>query len=144
MSIVNAWILWRRKTGEYLPLFDFKQCVAEHLCKVGKSVQKKRGRPSTLVNPSSNRTGTPTNGRVGTPTNADISPAKKVRKCSRRRQNFPLNAVRVDSVGHLPIWNESRMLCQNNCKFRSFISCRKCNTFLCLNKDRNCFLNFHL
>ncbi|KAG5875349.1 hypothetical protein JTB14_017480 [Gonioctena quinquepunctata] len=61
--IESNWILWRRKNEEYIPLIDFKLVVAEHLCKAGKSVSKKKGRPSTL--------GTPTASRVGSPANAD-------------------------------------------------------------------------
>lgn len=55
MCAVNAWILWRRNNPEiYMALFDFKQAIAEHLCKDGKvSVSRKRGRSGSI------RDGTP-------------------------------------------------------------------------------------
>jgi len=36
MCVVNSWILWRRKSDQYMQLFDFKLLIAEHLCKAGK------------------------------------------------------------------------------------------------------------
>ncbi|KRK02377.1 uncharacterized protein Dyak_GE28296, isoform B [Drosophila yakuba] len=43
MCVVNSWILYRRKSDQYMPLFDFKLYITQHLCKAGK--RKKRGRP---------------------------------------------------------------------------------------------------
>lgn len=43
MCVFNAWIIWRRKSQQYMPLLDLKLAIAKHLCKVGKL--KKRGRP---------------------------------------------------------------------------------------------------
>lgn len=56
MCIVNAWILWRRNNpNNYMPLFDFRQAVSEHLRKSGKAVSiRKRGRPC-----NQSRDGTP-------------------------------------------------------------------------------------
>ncbi|CAG9566084.1 unnamed protein product [Danaus chrysippus] len=55
MTLVNAWLLWRRINADsYMPLYDFKLAVSEHLHKAGKAVMtKKRGRPSSIL-------GTPT------------------------------------------------------------------------------------
>lgn len=125
MCVVNSWILWRKKSGEYMPLFDFKLAIAEHFCKAGKA--KKRGRPTTTPsNPS-----TPT-------TSKDCTPSKK-----RKMQDFPLNSVRADGIGHFPKWMKTRQLCQNNCSFRSYTYCEKCKVFLCYNDKRNCFTRFH-
>ncbi|KAL3227604.1 hypothetical protein MRX96_024067 [Rhipicephalus microplus] len=54
LTAVNAWLLYKRnalsKRDEYaerlLPLADFKMDLAASLCKAGKTVVKKRGRPS--------------------------------------------------------------------------------------------------
>lgn len=71
MCIVNAWLLWRRiNEDKYLPLFDFKLAISEHMRKAGKvvAVARKRGRPSSIL-------GTPTSSRANTPTNRDDTPA---------------------------------------------------------------------
>lgn len=69
MTIVNAWLLWLRKSGNYLSLFVLKQIIAEYLSKVGKNyLPKKRGRPpSTVSTPTSSHGGTPTEVATGTP-----------------------------------------------------------------------------
>ena len=55
-----------------------------------------------------------------------------------------VNDVRTDGDSHLPSWVEKRQRCKmNNCDRLSYISCLKCGVNLCLNKDRNCFLDFH-
>ncbi|GBP74879.1 PiggyBac transposable element-derived protein 3 [Eumeta japonica] len=54
----KSWLLWRRiNVNEYLPLFDFKLAISEHMRKAGKVVGKKRGRPASLL-------GTPTSSRA--------------------------------------------------------------------------------
>lgn len=75
MTLVNAWLLWRRIHGlEYLPLFDFKLAVSEHMRKAGKvMVAKKRGRPASLL-------GTPTSSGGVTPTSEVGSPSSAVAK----------------------------------------------------------------
>ncbi|CAG4938749.1 unnamed protein product [Parnassius apollo] len=72
MCAVNAWLLWRPKTDQYMSLFDFKLAISEHYCKAGKSISRKRGRPS-ISNP-----GTPTLSRGNTPTSfrTDLNPLR--------------------------------------------------------------------
>lgn len=137
LCVVNAWILWRKNSDVYMALFDFKMAVAEHFCKVGKTYNKKKGRPAS-------NTGTP----KSTKRTSDSGPStptsiqqKKVKKSLARPT--PLNEVRKDSVDHLPEWKSARQQCHNDCKFRSFVFCSKCGVYLCLNKDRNCFMSFH-
>ena len=56
----------------------------------------------------------------------------------------PVNDVRTDGDSQLPSWVEKRPRCKmNNCDRLSYISCLKCGVNLCLNKDRNCFVDFH-
>jgi len=119
MCVVNSWILWRRKSDQYMPLFDFKLLIAEHLCKAGKV--KKRGRPAM------------------TPTMTTPTTSKR-----RKRQEIPLNSVWKDHIGHFPTWKKQRQLCKNDCSFGSYTFCEKCNVFLCYNDKRNCFTNFHM
>ena len=126
MCVVNSWILWRRKSDQYMPLFDFKLLIAEHLCKAGKV--KKRGRPAMTP------TSSPCTSREGTPTTSK----------RRKHQEIALNSVREDHIGHFPTWKKQRQLCKNDCSFRSYTFCEKCNVFLCYNDKRNCFTNFHM
>lgn len=50
--------------------------------------------------------------------------------------------VRKDGAEHWPLWNERRNRCKVCPGGYTFISCSKCQTYLCLNKDRNCFTDF--
>lgn len=122
LMVVNAWILWRRSNNEFsnLALADFKMAVAECLCKVNKaSFTRKRGRPSAAMETLQNKT------RRGPAT------------------DFPMHEVRTDGYSHLPLWCLERQRCKYPCGAKTFIKCEKCNVFLCLNKDRNCFYKFH-
>lgn len=143
LCIVNAWLLWRRKSQDYLPLFDFKLAISEHLRLSGKSISKKRGRPSTA---SMTNVDSPISSRLSTPTRQHSvpGPSKKPRKAPKRHQELPLNSVRTDKVDHFPTWMKNRQLCQNCSSYRSFTMCQKCNTYLCYNEKRNCFKDFHI
>lgn len=106
MCIVNAWLLWRRKhEHEYIGLFTFKQAVSEHLCKSGKVVSRKIGRPSNAAGNHS-RDGNPVLSNQGTPTQP-----KKVRKRGRP-QDMPLPSVRSDHIDLMPDWQKNRQKCQ--------------------------------
>lgn len=136
MCVVNAWLLWRRKSGEYMPLFNFKLAISEHLCKSGKI--RKIGRP--LSTPTSRNSSPIVQRNAPTPTGGSGTPRTHKR---RKLQDFPLCSVRSDGYGHLPKWMGSRQLCQNNCSFRSYTFCEKCCVYLCYNDKRNCFSDFH-
>lgn len=125
MCVVNAWILWRRKSKEYMPLFDFKLAIAEHFCKVGKLKKQGRSTSTPSNSPSASRENIPTSSK------------------RRKRQDFPLSSVRTDGIGHFPKWMKNRQLCQNDCSFRSYTFCEKSNVFLSYNDKRNCFTSFH-
>lgn len=120
MAIVNAWLLWRRKTGLYMPLVNFKTEVSDALCKQGKISVRRRGRPSNELENEIQR-----------------------KKRNRPTVSIPQVCIRRDNVGHIPSW-ETRMRCKYpKCTGRSFVHCVKCKIPLCLNKDRNCFMLFH-
>ena len=63
---------------------------------------------------------------------------KKARVINRRCSD-----VRKDGVGHSPMCNKVRNRCKNCPDGKSCVSCGKCNVYLCINKDRNCFNEFH-
>jgi hypothetical protein len=46
VTAVNAWLLYRRGHGGKMRLADFREEVAESLCKMGHRNVAKRGRPS--------------------------------------------------------------------------------------------------
>ncbi|GFO07807.1 PiggyBac transposable element-derived protein 4 [Plakobranchus ocellatus] len=55
----------------------------------------------------------------------------------------PCNDARLDNVGHM-IQYGSRQWCKLlSCHQKSHFYCIKCNMHLCINKDRNCFMEFH-
>lgn len=117
---------------------DYKLAVSEHLRKVNKSFSRKRGRPSKGTSPKA----TPTSSRGGTPSDRmDSSHPKRQRT---RKQDRPLSTVRKDIVGHFPRWMKTRLMCQNDCTYRSYTKCEKCKVYLCYNDKRNYFTEFHL
>lgn len=142
LCVVNAWLLWRTKTENecYMPLFDFKQVLSEHLCKAGKSLSRKRGRPTLGARESS---GTSSQRSPGIASHGGPSTQpKRTRKTPARQQDLPLNSVRTDNIGHLPEWQKNRQICQM-CSQKTHVKCRKCKVLLCFNEKRNCFIHFH-
>ena len=80
--------------------------------------------------------------KCGTNPTARILPGRPVRRSFEYR---PQSDVRFDGVDHLPIWNEKRQRCKNADCIDAFFhfTCTKCKVSLCLNKSRNCFLQYH-
>lgn len=125
IMIINGWLLYRR-VGEQkqrstpLKQKDFKFEVAKCLCMCGQSILKKRGRPSSQ------------------PDQMEIK---------RKKPNtsvLPPRDVRLDGFEHFPVWGRKRQRCKySGCKGKTYISCEKCQVELCLNKNKNCFRDFH-
>jgi len=118
MCVVNSWILWRRKSDQYMPLFDFKLLIAEHLCKAGKV--KKRGRPAMTL------TSSPCTSREGTPTTSK----------RRKHQEIPLG---IFPPGKSKGNSAKTIVLSAHTPF-----VRNAMYFLCYNDKRNCFTNFHM
>lgn len=121
IAAVNAWFLYRRDLkitkpeAKYMQLKRFLAEIAESLTRTAR--------------------------RVGRPSLDDI--LNQPKKKASRVQGNPTQDVRRDGYGHMPIWNEKRQRCSFCKKNFSYMSCRKCNVWLCINKDRNCFQSFH-
>lgn len=121
LACVNSWLLWRRNNSYYMPLVDFKVAVADALCKAGKVVSKKvadqvlKFRNSWMLNGV------------------------------KALQQIYLNLMYEQmGINHMPIWLENRGRCKYpECGGKSYVACQKCKVTLCINKDRNCFINFH-
>lgn len=129
MAIVNSWLLYRRDSESLnIPkkkqrdLLSFRTSVAQALCMQGKDLsKKKRGRPSSDLERDFER-------------KRHRGPAKAI----------PAQEVRADAVGHWPVVESSRQRCKlPNCRGQTVIKCSKCNVHLCLNKNNNCFRDFH-
>ena len=61
-----------------------------------------------------------------------------------RVQGNPSRDTRKDGVDHMPKWSENRQRCLKCKTGFSLVSCKKCSIWLCLNKDRNCFEQYHI
>lgn len=131
-ALVNGWLLSRRDKSlrlanfqEETSLLQFAMEAAEGLCKAGKPIPtppRRRGRPSLDETPTPPTTST---------------------KTKRRVVSFPpSDDPRYDQVDHFPVF-QSRMRCRL-CKVGyTQWRCRKCKVYLCMNRHKNCFYEFH-
>ena len=100
----------------------FQQNVGNDLMAAGKKLPaRKRGRPSSV----------------------EENPPKRNRTAAAVA--IPTGTSRYDCVDHFPLYDENgkRQRCRLCSKGYSSIRCLKCNIYLCLVKDRNCFYDFH-
>ena len=120
MVIVNARILWCKYKNFDVHLVDFKLAIANLLGNADKdlSAVTRRGKPSIKTN--------------------------NIRK-SGPKVNKHHSSIRFDSVGHWAVIRDNRSRCQhNNCSELTYFKCDKCRVALCLNKQRNCFKDYHI
>lgn len=127
MALVNSWLLYKRACrslsvpkNKINKLSEFKARVSEALMHSGKLTQKsKRGRPSLENSPAAQRK-------------------------SNQGLPMPEDDIRFDHLGHLPQVGTSRHMCkQVDCKSRIVTFCIKCNVYLCIKQEKNCFVSFH-
>ncbi|KAJ8710249.1 hypothetical protein PYW07_009615 [Mythimna separata] len=125
---VNSWLLWRRSMKDkniYLPLLDFKLMLADVLMHQEAKVF------------------TPTTRNRGRPLNQD-NIENIIKNKRRRRLDMPPVEVAEDGINHWPEWKLDRQRCKmQGCGQKSQVMCTKCKVYLCLNKDRNCYTQFH-
>lgn len=129
MVIVVSWLLYRRDCDSLaiparrqLDLLKFKFYTATCLLKQGKdTTPKRRGRPSTSL-------------ETQLETKKKRGPMKPV----------PVASIRTDNTAHWPAVDSVRQRCKRpGCKGQTVVMCTKCQVHLCLNKNVNCFLDFH-
>lgn len=124
-AITNGWLLYRRhctiEKEKAMPLLEFQLQIAEDLLKAGKleSCTPKRGRPST----------------------SNIEPKKKSKTSAAAP--VPTGAARFDCLDHFPRFDEKQHRCRLCSKGFTHVKCSKCQIYLCLQKQRNCFTDFH-
>ena len=115
MTIVSAWLLWRRKKGNTASLVNFKLTLADLLWQYQKNKSRKRGRPSI---------------ECGNQTETKVQ--------------IPSAAISKDGYAHWREFNDSCFRCKyRRCGLLTYVQCEKCNVELCLNKERNYFREFH-
>lgn len=126
LAVINAWILYKEillkknPKGKILNQKHFRIEVAKCLCSMGRNGQK-RGRPSN-----------------------EIQQQLDTRKKKCPRAVVPPKDLRQDATDHWPKWNSNRNRCKfPGCKGFTFVSCKKCDVFLCFNKDKDCYNAFH-
>ncbi len=128
MIIVTTWLLYRRdcegtgmRKNEHMKLYTFKSYIAEALCKSGKSLECKKGRPcSTIAGEYEEKR------RKG--------PAAPI----------PVPDVRLDATARWMIMAEKKGRCKvPGCTGTPKAKCRKCDVHLCFTSTSNCFLRFH-
>ncbi|XP_028448168.1 piggyBac transposable element-derived protein 2-like isoform X1 [Perca flavescens] len=129
MVIVNSWLLYRRDCESLTvprkkqkDLLAFRTSIAQALCMQGKDLsKKKRGRPSM-----------------------DVERELEKKKHRGPATVMPTQEVRSDGVGHWPVVESERQRCKlPHCKGQTVIKCAKCTIHLCLNKNKDCFREFH-
>ena len=129
MAVVNSWLKYKTdckhhnvNSKKILDLHDFKIQVAQEL--ILTSQKRKR----SLIE------------------NEEHVPRKK---CRGRPGLVPIppQVVRSNQANHLPQAEDlstAQRCRKEGCKGRSRIKCIKCDIFLCILKERNCFRDFHL
>ena len=125
ISKINAWLLYRSHCTQFkmpknkqLSLRRFISQVATALNLKDKDSGKKIGRPKRSLSPANTLGRKPSNPK-------------------------PICDIRYDGFCHRPEINKKRgrcRICNKTCSF----ACSKCKIKLCLNKDRNCYKDFHV
>jgi hypothetical protein len=123
LCIANSWLVYKRDCGllneKPLCLKRFRLAVAHSLIKVNKYATKV-GRPSFSSPPPENQKYTP-----------------------RPSRPKPQPDVRYDNMGHWPLHSDKRGRCNLCPKGVSRWKCQKCNVFLCLSANQECFAAYH-
>ena len=83
MTVVNAWLLWRRANGNSVFLLNLKLTLDDLLCRYQKTFSRKHGRPS-------------------------LESGKHVGP----KMQIPPTAIYKDGMGHWPVFNDSKNCCK--------------------------------
>lgn len=123
LVMANAWLLYKKNrsnnTEKLLPAAEFRLQIAETLLKYGQKINVKNIR--------------------------SLEPQIQAKKRKGPAQHAPPQALRLDQVGHWPIWTEKRIRCKMpNCQGVTQTMCEKCGIALCYNKHNNCYRAYHL
>ncbi len=120
ITVINAWLLFRKVPASKMKLKDFRATVAETLCNLESPV--KRGRPSST----------------------EVEKQLTAKKKRGNVAHLPPREVRQDNVLHWPIYTDDRQRCKlPGCQLLSYVVCEKCGIALCFKKNAQCFTIFH-
>lgn len=65
-------------------------------------------------------------------------------RVDKSRESRTEEIIRYDGYDHLPKHSEKRLRCKlESCSLKSTIFCPKCNVHLCVNKNNDCFYEYH-
>ena len=83
--------------------------------------------------------------KVGRPSSVSIEKLYSVKKTNgNRAKPIPEANIRKDGCHHWPEITNKQLRCKlPGCGMRTYLKCTKCDVYLCLTKDRNCFRGFH-
>ncbi|KAM4578002.1 piggyBac transposable element-derived protein 3-like [Fundulus diaphanus] len=132
ISLTNAWVVYKR---------DYKALGV-------KSQPLKDFRLQVFRDASNQRPATPSSRRSSSSSVESLTISAGVPKPVRgHRSHTPHVAVRFDmSLFHAPIHGE-RQTCKHCSRkgniIRSNVVCRVCKVHLCMNRERNCFVEYH-
>ena len=123
---MNAWLLYRPQYHQYedttknqKSLLVFSSEIAEALIHLNKVTPcSSRGRPPKRQSTAS------------------------VMRGKKPTAPLPIHYVHYDQVGHWPEMQENKNRC-HLCDMTCCAICKKCNVYLCLLENHNCFYNFH-
>lgn len=128
VAIINAFLLYQRAKKETnvpsrMTQWEFRLQIAETLCLIGTSTEKKRGRPSS----------------------SQLEHEIEAKRQRGPTAHLPTKNVRLDEFAHWIKYEKTRQRCKlPTCKGFSHYKCQKCGVHLCLTKDKNCFHDFHV
>lgn len=128
LTVINAWIIYKKNAmmrnmpkKNILSMGQFRNELAQVLCSLGSNTEVKRGRPSS----------------------SSLEIEIQAKKKRGPAVVPPPKDIRRDGSDHWPQVGVSLRCKYPKCKGYSTISCNKCRVNLCLNKNNNCFVNFH-
>ena len=133
LSLCNAWLLYKRdchalQQSKSISLKDFRLEVFKGMKNCNSSIQRRQRTTETIPGSSS----------------SFQLPVAVRGQCSQG----PDKEARFDTtLEHLPVYVKTRQTCKNCSRqskiIRSNIMCKICKVHLCLNGERNCFMNYH-
>ncbi|KAF2898614.1 hypothetical protein ILUMI_07560 [Ignelater luminosus] len=124
LAVINARLLYKRvclaKGAKPVNQKQFRMDVGRCLCMSGKrSIKRRRS-------------------------NTAIEEQLEIKRMKCPSVKIPPKDVRKDLVEHWPEWKDTRRRCKYpSCSSLTYVACTKCKTYLCFNKNSNCFQKFH-
>ena len=154
LALCNAWLLYKRdckalRKMNHLPLKEFRIEVFKGTRNLQNPAIHRATR-SVATSPGSSSNSSPislssiSSGGIGTDSSCTFERPNTARG---QRSQAPENAVRFNkTLNHVPLY-QSRQTCKQCSRqghiIRSNFVCKVCKVHLCLNADRNCFLEYH-